>query len=311
MSRASVAYARQFLELMQKPDIDLDRGAVAGDFDRTEDDLEEPALDRRHGDRDLRLSAAVVRAGRRPLLARHRAADRKPDREPNGRCGSWPWRKARGSTSWRQSCAAGKANTGRSWQGSAATRLPAREDRRRDYTRSTRRPPSTRRSSTISRSWSTALLVLQRRARQPVGRFSIETALQAGRWPAVLRGRGKRRTHDVLGQVRLPGLRLHHRRDRAAAVLLQQPVRRLPGLRRSGHRDVFRPGPGRAGSEASACDEGAVAPWANSSSQYYEQTLESLSRHYKVSDHRAVPRPAEKGAREVVLFGSGARTPSR
>ena len=30
--------------------------------------------------------------------------------------------------------------------------------------------------------------------------------------------------HPVLGEIRLPGLRLHHRRDRAAAVLVQQPA---------------------------------------------------------------------------------------
>src|SRR5262249_40749008 len=29
--------------------------------------------------------------------------------------------------------------------------------------------------------------------------------------------------------------------------------------------------------------EGAIAPWANSTSQYYAQTLESLAKHYKVA----------------------------
>ncbi len=79
------AYARQFLELMQKPDVEFDRGPVAGDLDRAEDHLEEPALDRRHGHRDLRLHAAAVGARRRAALARHRPADRKPDGEPDGR----------------------------------------------------------------------------------------------------------------------------------------------------------------------------------------------------------------------------------
>src|SRR5690349_6973239 len=31
--------------------------------------------------------------------------------------------------------------------------------------------------------------------------------------------------------------------------------------------------------------EGVIAPWANSSSQYYAQTLQSLARHYKISMH--------------------------
>ena len=49
------------------------------------------------------------------------------------------------------------------------------------------------------------------------------------------------RAHPVLGKIRLPGLRLHHPRDRAAAVLLQQPVRRLPGLRRARQPARHRP----------------------------------------------------------------------
>ena len=47
-------------------------------------------------------------------------------------------------------------------------------------------------------------------------------------------------------QVRLPGLGLHDPRDRAAAVLVQQPVRRLPGLRRARHEAVLRPRAGGA-----------------------------------------------------------------
>ena len=49
--------------------------------------------------------------------------------------------------------------------------------------------------------------------------------------------------------------------------------------------------------------EGAVAPWANSSSQYYSQTLDSLARHYKVSTNDPWKDLPEK-ARHAVLFGS-------
>jgi excinuclease ABC subunit A len=50
--------------------------------------------------------------------------------------------------------------------------------------------------------------------------------------------------------------------------------------------------------------EGAVAPWANSSSSYYDQTLDSLARAYKFS----VSTPFEdlpQKVRDVILFGSG------
>ena len=42
--------------------------------------------------------------------------------------------------------------------------------------------------------------------------------------------------------------------------------------------------------------EGAIAPWANSSTQYYDQTLDSLARHYGFSTGTAVSRPARERA---------------
>ena len=50
--------------------------------------------------------------------------------------------------------------------------------------------------------------------------------------------------------------------------------------------------------------KGAIAPWANSSSQYYVQTLDSLARHFKVSTRTAWAELPEK-VRETILFGSG------
>ena len=56
--------------------------------------------------------------------------------------------------------------------------------------------------------------------------------------------------------------------------------------------------------ERKSLREGAIAPWANSSSQYYNQTLESLAKHYKISMNapfRDLPEKVKKG----ILFGSG------
>jgi len=50
--------------------------------------------------------------------------------------------------------------------------------------------------------------------------------------------------------------------------------------------------------------QGAVAPWANSTSQYYMQTLDSLARHYKFSVNTPWNELPEK-ARNVILHGSG------
>jgi len=50
--------------------------------------------------------------------------------------------------------------------------------------------------------------------------------------------------------------------------------------------------------------EGAIAPWANSSSQYYLQTLECLAAHYGF-DLRTKFADLPEKAREAILFGSG------
>ncbi|HKV15122.1 MAG TPA: excinuclease ABC subunit UvrA [Reyranella sp.] len=50
--------------------------------------------------------------------------------------------------------------------------------------------------------------------------------------------------------------------------------------------------------------EGAVAPWADSSGQYYQQTLESIAKHCKVK--MTTPwRDLPKKVRDVILYGSG------
>src|ERR687897_1417363 len=50
--------------------------------------------------------------------------------------------------------------------------------------------------------------------------------------------------------------------------------------------------------------EGAIAPWADSSGQYYMQTLESIAKHFKVK--MSMPwRDLPKKVRETILSGSG------
>jgi excinuclease ABC subunit A len=50
--------------------------------------------------------------------------------------------------------------------------------------------------------------------------------------------------------------------------------------------------------------EGAIAPWADSSGQYYLQTLESIAKHFKVK--MSVPwRDLPKKVRDTILQGSG------
>ncbi len=50
--------------------------------------------------------------------------------------------------------------------------------------------------------------------------------------------------------------------------------------------------------------EGVIAPWAGSKSQYYAQTLDSIARHFKASTNTPWQDLDEK-VRKTVLFGSG------
>ena len=61
------------------------RGPVAGDLDRAEGDLAQPALDRRHRHRDPRLPAPAVRARRHAVLPEPRPRAAGAERQPDGR----------------------------------------------------------------------------------------------------------------------------------------------------------------------------------------------------------------------------------
>ena len=60
---------------------------------------------------------------------------------------------------------------------------------------------------------------------------SFETALAIGDGIAVAEmADDATRADYFFRKIRLPGFRLHHNRDRAAAIFVQQSVWRLPGL---------------------------------------------------------------------------------
>jgi len=51
-------------------------------------------------------------------------------------------------------------------------------------------------------------------------------------------------------------------------------------------------------------NHGAVAPWAKTTSPYYSQTLDSLARHFKQSTHEPW-RELPKNFRDAILYGTG------
>ncbi len=77
---------------------------------------------------------------------------------------------------------------------------------------------------------------------------SLRTALDLADGIAILETAPARRARadHLFREFRLPGQRLHHPRDRAAPVLVQRALRGLSGLRRAGGRAVLRRAPGGA-----------------------------------------------------------------
>ena len=245
------AYARQFLEMMQKPDLDQIDGLSPAISIEQKTTSKKPALDRRHRHRDLRLHAAAVGARRRALFARDRTADRKPDRVADGRPGDGA---ARGHAALSP-CAGGARPQGRVPQGTRRVHeegLPARQDRRqvlRDRRGARARQEVQSRHRRGGRPHRGAS-----RHRDAARGFTRDRA-QARRRPGDRRVRRRRagrrrqgqqaaqrdgRAADLLREVRLPGLGLHHSGDRAAAVLVQQSVRRLRAMRRARRRAAHR-----------------------------------------------------------------------
>ncbi len=82
------SYARQFLGPDGQARRRLHRGAVAGDLDRPEVRLAQPAVDRRHDHRGLRLPPAALRPHRRAALPERRHAGRAPDSPADRRPGA-------------------------------------------------------------------------------------------------------------------------------------------------------------------------------------------------------------------------------
>ena len=186
---------------------------------------------------------AALRPHRRALFAGDRAPHREPDREPDGR----PHPGDAGRHAALPARAGDPGPQGRVQEGArraAQAGLHQGQNRRRDSRHGRRTRP---RQEAQAR---------HRGGGGPRGRLALArhpARRQPGDRPRAHRraggrgGRGERRTHDLLGQVRLPGLGLHHRGDRAPALLLQQPVRCLPELRRPRHPPLFRRRPRSAG----------------------------------------------------------------
>ena len=219
-----------------------DRRPLARHLDRAEDDLEEPAFDRRHGHRDLRLHAAAVGAGRHPLFAGDRPADREPDGQPDGRPRHRPARAhaalSAGAGDPRPQGRVPKGNRRLHEEG-----LPAAQDRR-PVLRNRRRTGAGQEAEARHRRRGGSHCRARRHQGPPVGEFRDRARSRRRHCRDGIclghRRQGPAETYRLLIEIRVPRLRLHDFGDRAPAVLVQQPIWRLPGMRRPGRRAAHR-----------------------------------------------------------------------
>ena len=132
---------------------------------------------------------------------------------------------------------------------------------------------------------------------------SLETALEAGDGLAVAEDAdgGRRTLFSARFACPVSGFTIEEIEPRLFSF--NNPFGACPTCDGLGTRlyidaDLVVPDPGRS------LDGGAIAPWANSSSRFYAQTLASLAKHYRFST--AVPfRNLPEEARDVILYGSG------
>ena len=276
------AYARQFLERMEKPDVDAIDGIAPAIAIRQKNSDPESAVDRRHDDRDSRLPAAALGAGRPDDLPALREGGRariarSRRRRAAGAAGRHPT--ARGLRLSRScSVAIARRRAIATRKSATTTRLSLRTGRRSLPSRrgsglgaaiDTLAPPRLRppagRRSTLTLEEAAAEPERFREATSPdrdrrsparrsggplaADRLDRDRLPRRGRRGVRHRGGRCRRAQGdtpVQRAIRMPELRHPVRGSAAAVVLVQQPVRRVPDLPRLRQHHRARHEPGRA-----------------------------------------------------------------
>ena len=237
------AYARQFLSMMEKPDVDHIEGlspAIA---------IEQKATS--HNPRSTVGTVTEIYDYLRLLFARvgiprcpdHGIALEAQTGQPDGRPGAGAGPRAALSCCWRRWCASARASTRRSSTSCARRASCACASTARVYELDA--VPKLRCDEEAHhRSGGRPLRVRATTCKQRLAE-SFETALRLGDGIAIACSRWTtqqaRSRHAVLVAIRLPGLRLLVAGARAAAVLVQLPVGACPTCDGLGLKEFFDP----------------------------------------------------------------------
>ena len=298
------SYARQFLGQMEKPDVDFIEGlspAISIDQKSTS---QEPALHRRHDHRGLRLPAGAVRAGGPPALSRTAggpSAARRPSRSST-RSSNCP--RAPGSRCWRRSSGAARAST-RSCSQDLARKGFARariDGEVRDLTETIRLPKTYKHTIEVVVDRLVAKPDIRRRVAD-----SIETALElaegiaADRRPDPRRRRG---APDLQPEARLHLLTASRStsspRATSRSTRRTEPVPTCDGLgtRLEVDPELVVPDPDLS------IHEGALAPWASATLEYWNRVLESVGETHGIDLDTPLQAAPQGAAKEILLYGS-------
>ncbi len=241
------AYARQFLDMMEKPDVDHISGLSPA-----------ISIEQKTTSKNPRSTVGTVTEiydYMRLLFARagtpYSPATGPADRGAAGAGHGRPHHGDGGGDArpicWRPSSATARASTARN-SSSCASRAFSGSRWTASSTNWTSRRRWTR-SSAMTSTWSLTGSWCARGSRPGWPTVCAPRWI----WPMASpfwkppRPRASRSASPSREKLRLSGQRLHHPRDRAAAVFLQRALRRLPGLRRAGHGAVLRRTAGGAG----------------------------------------------------------------
>ena len=279
---------------MEKPDVDFIEGlspAISIDQKSTS---RNPRSTVGHDHRDLRLPPGALRARRPSALPQVRPPDRPADPRPDRRPGHASSRRARGSRCSRRR----PRPQGRVREAPGGSR-PRRGSRGRGSTarfatsrsRSGSRRPTSTRSRSSSTVWSPSRTSVGGWPTPSRPRWSCAEGLAS---IAVMTHEGHEDAPDVLPAARVHLRRALLRGARAAELLVQLPVRRVPDLRRPG--DAARGRPRARGAGRRPVDrEGAIAPWASATLEYWYRVLEAVAE----ADGLLARHPLEEAPQEA------------
>ena len=299
------AYARQFLQQMEKPDVDSIEGLSPAISIEQKSVSQEPALDGGHGHRDPRLPAPPLRLDRACRTAR--AAASRSGRRP---CSRWSTASCSCPQGTRLVLYApyvrGKKGEYRKQLEEMASEgfLRARID-----------------GETIELAGELPRLDKQKKHSIDivVDRLVVKPGLRAApRRLARDRAQGGRRPGhrwrsegdaggDAVAELRVRRLRREPDRDHAAAVLVQQPLRRLPDLLRARHADGRRPRQGGRRSASARSTAGAHRAVASRGSKSWRHVDGRHARPRRWASRSTTPwsEAAAEARATSLLQGSG------